>query len=62
MTNNNENIVHINIIEGLLSQVNEHIAKIEEENHSQKTAKDLAFEEMNLFQTTTLHNLRKQYE
>ncbi len=59
---NNKNIVHINSIEGLLSQVNEHLYEIEPENPTQHTSKDQALDEIDEFQKTTLFELRNNFE
>ena len=62
MSSENENIAHINIIEGLLSQVNYHLRNIAPENTEQDTSKDQAIEEIDLFQKTTLHEMRILFE
>ena len=58
MSTNNENIVHINAIEGLMSQVNEHLVDIKPEYPKQEKAVSAALEEVDLFQKTTLYILR----
>ena len=62
MSSENENIAHVNIIEGLLSQVNYHLRNITPENPEQHTSKDQAIEEIDLFQKTMLHEMRKLFE
>jgi len=62
MTENNENIAHVNSIEGLLSQVNEHLDNIVPENPRQRLSKDQAIEEIDLFQKTTLYDMRILFE
>lgn len=59
---NNTNIAHINIIEGLMSQVNVHLHDIIPENPEQHTYKNQAIEEVDLLQRTTLHEMRKTFE
>lgn len=62
----NQNLMIIEEIEGLLSQVNDKLNKIEviftTENPKPWQAKDLALEEIDLFQKTTLFELRKAFE
>jgi hypothetical protein len=55
MTDGNENIMHVVAIEGLLSQVNDHLGKISDDK---RTVKSKAIEEIDLFQKTTLYELR----
>ena len=62
MSENNTNINHINAIEGLLSQVNDHLYHIEPENPRQHLSKSQAVEEIDLFQKTTLHDMRILFE
>lgn len=62
MNENNKNIVHINSIEGLLSQVNEHLDYIVPENPRQRISKGNAVEEIDLFQKTTLYEMRILFE
>lgn len=59
---NNKNIAHINSIEGLLSQVNDHLDDIVPENPEQHTSKSQAIDEIDLFQKTTLFDMRKLFE
>jgi len=59
---NNTNISHVNSIEGLLSQVNEHLCQITPENSEQHKSKDRAIEEIDLFQKTTLFEMRNKFE
>ncbi|KKN74441.1 hypothetical protein LCGC14_0390610 [marine sediment metagenome] len=59
---NNTNIAHINSIEGLLSQVNEHLDQIEPENPKQQAQKSMAIEEIDVFQKTTLFDMRTLFE
>jgi len=56
--NGNENIVHVEAIEGLMSQANEHLDKIVPNYRKQRIAKSQAIEDIDLFQKTTLHDLR----
>jgi hypothetical protein len=62
MAENNKNIVHVNSIEGLVSQVNEHLDQLEPENPDQHKSKSQAFEDIDLFQKTTLFEMRTLYE
>lgn len=62
MSAENENIAHINIIEGLLSQVNYHLRNITPENPEQHTSKDQAIEEIDLFQKITIFKMRNLFE
>lgn len=62
MDENNKNIAHINSIEGLMSQVNDHLYHIEPENPEQHKLKSQGVEEIDLFQKTTLHDLRNSCE
>ena len=56
--NGNENIVHIEAIEGLMSEANKHLGKIVPNYPRQMVAKAQAVEEIDLFQKTTLFDLR----
>jgi len=62
MSEENTNVAHINIIEGLLSQMNVHLHDIIPEQPRQRVSKDHAIEELDLFQKTTLFNLRTLFE
>ena len=62
MTENNKNIAHINSIEGLLSQVNEHLDQLEPENPEQYKSKSQAIEEIDLYQKMTLYKMRSLFE
>ena len=59
---NNTNIAHINSMEGLLSQVKEHLNKIIPEQPRQRISKDHAIEELDSFQKTVMYNLRTLFE
>jgi len=56
--NGNENIVHIEAIEGLMSEANKRLGKIVPHYPRQTIAKSQAIEDIDLFQKTTLFDLR----
>ena len=59
----NKNLMIIEEIEGLMSQVNEKIDGLRnDKNFMQQTEVSLALEEIDLFQKTTLFELRKAFE
>ncbi len=58
----NENIVHVEAIENLLSEANKQLAMIVTTNFKEKTAKDQLFEEIDLIQKDTLYTLRVLFE
>jgi len=62
----NKEIMIIDEIEGLISQVNDKLNKINTvfttDNPKPWQAKDMAIEEIDLFQKTTLFELRKAFE
>lgn len=62
MENSNENIMHIEQIEGLMYQVNEHIEKIVPTYAKQHAALEQAREDVNEFQTGALYALRTLFE
>lgn len=62
MSEENENLIHLNQIEGLMSQVNGHIEKIVVGNPQQKQMYDTIVEELDMFQKTTLHDMRILFE
>ena len=56
------NLTEINIIEGLMSQVNDHLEVIVADNPKLRTAKEQAIENINAFQTDDLYQLRSLCE
>lgn len=58
----NENIMHVEAIENLLSEANNHLDKITANNITEKTARDQMVEEIDLIQKDTLHQLRIVFE
>ena len=54
----NENIMHVEAIEGLMSEINAHLEMIDPKYHKEHTAKEQAIREANDFQMGALHNLR----
>lgn len=62
MNDGNENIVHVNAIEGLMSEVNAHLELIDPKYYKEQTAKEQALKEANDFQTGALYALRILYE
>jgi len=58
MSNGNENINHINCIEGLMSEVNNHLGQIVPHYPQEKIAKEQAEKDISDFQEGTLHDLR----
>jgi len=58
MSNGNENIVHVEAVEGLMSEVNAHLEMIDPKYAKEHTAKDQALREANDFQAGALHALR----
>ena len=62
MSNGNENIVHIEAIEGLASEMNAHIELIQVHNPLQQQSKEQALRDVNDFQAGTLHDMRILFE
>ena len=62
MSNGNENIVHVEAIEGLMSEVNAHIELINARFVKEYAAKEQAMEEANEFQAGIVHDLRTLFE
>lgn len=71
----NKNLMIVEKIEGLMNQVNDLVSQLEpglngfeqsskdnEIRRRRRTMKSQAFDEINLFQTTTQHELRKAFE
>ncbi len=56
--NGNENIVHVEAIENLLSESNKQAALIVPTSVKEVTAKEQLLEDINLIQKDTLHQLR----
>lgn len=52
------NITEVNIIEGLMSQVNDHLAQIVPTDEKTRQAREQAVENINAFQTDDLYQLR----
>ena len=52
------NITEVNIIEGLMSQVNDHLEQIVPTDHKTRAAWEQAIESINAFQTDDLYQLR----
>lgn len=62
MAGNNTNIVHVEAIEGLATQIGEHLGQLKEENPEQREAKYEALEYLANFETNQILKLRRQYE
>ena len=60
--NGNENIVHVEAIEGLAIEINSHIKSLRPKNARQSLSQNQASEDMNDFQVGTLHDLRILFE
>ncbi len=63
--NANPNITHINAIEGLISQVDGHLNALDLDatnSDERRQKKILAIEEIDLFEKTTLLELRNAFE
>lgn len=52
------NIYHVNVIEGLLSEINAHLEMVNPHNSRQLEAKEQTVDDINELQTGTLYNLR----
>lgn len=57
-----ENIMHIEVIENLLSEAGKNLDKLRTNNNNQETMKQAAIEELHEYQTETLHSLRILFE
>ena len=69
MTNgNNTNIVHVNAIQGLLSEVVKHLKALEPDDSNvnrfseQTIAKENAIDGLVMLQTVDIHKLQQEYE
>ena len=62
MNNGNENIVHVEAIENLCSEINAHIELLNPAGARQTLSKEQALEDMNEFQIGTLHDMRTLFE
>ena len=60
--NGDENIFTVSKVEGLLCEASRNLDKLDPNNNRQETIKQTAIEELNDFQTETLHALRILYE
>ena len=56
--NGNENIYHVEIIDGLISEVNKHLGMIRATYAKERLAKDAVIEEVNAIQKGSLYTLR----
>ena len=54
----NKNIMHVEAIEGLMIQVNDHLEMIDPKYHKEHLAKEQALQAANEFQTIYVHTLR----
>ena len=63
MTNDgNPDILHINIIEGLAVQIQEHLVSVNPRTAEQAEAKDKALNKFNAWQRNQLFDLRREFE
>ena len=62
MSNGNENIVHVEAIEGLVSEINAHIELLSPTYAKQFAVKEQAAEDINDFQLGPLHDMRILFE
>jgi len=58
MSNGNENIMHVEAVEGLMSEANAHLEMIDPKDDKEIKAKIKALREANNFQAGALHELR----
>lgn len=58
----NENIVIIQEMQGLAFEITNAISRLVPTNTRQKSTKATAYKEINLYETTTLHELQQAFE
>lgn len=59
---NNPDIIHINIIEGLATEIQSHLSAISPQTAEQAEVKDKAMNRFNAWQINNLHELRLGFE
>ena len=59
---NNTNIFHVNLIEGLISEVHGHLEAITATTVDKAEVKDAARNKLNWWETNELAELRKEFE